>query len=39
MRDEQGRTKTFKFNYRDVSRGRSVEQNILLQPGDTVVVR
>ena len=30
--------KAFKFNYKDVSKGKKLEQNILLQPGDTVVV-
>jgi len=30
--------KVFKFNYEEVKRGRRPEQNILLQPGDTVVV-
>jgi polysaccharide export outer membrane protein len=30
--------KAFKFNYKEVSKGRKLEQNILLQPGDTVVV-
>jgi len=38
LRRADGTTQTFKFNYRDVSRGRKVEQNILLLPGDTVVV-
>jgi polysaccharide biosynthesis/export protein len=38
MRTENGQPKSFKFNYRDVSRGRNLEQNIMLQPGDTVVV-
>jgi polysaccharide export outer membrane protein len=38
MRQEQGRTLSFKFNYRDVSKGRKLEQNIQLAPGDTVVV-
>lgn len=38
MRTEQGRTRVFKFNYKDVSRGKKLEQNILLMPGDTVVV-
>jgi polysaccharide biosynthesis/export protein len=38
MRTENGATKSFKFNYRDVSRGKGLEQNILLQPGDTIVV-
>jgi len=31
-------SKAFKFNYKDVSKGKKLEQNILLQPGDTVVV-
>jgi polysaccharide export outer membrane protein len=30
--------KAFKFNYKEVSKGKKLEQNILLQPGDTVVV-
>lgn len=33
-----GTTRALKFNYKEVSRGRKLEQNILLQPGDTVVV-
>jgi polysaccharide biosynthesis/export protein len=28
----------FRFNYKDVARGRKMEQNITLKPGDTVVV-
>jgi polysaccharide export outer membrane protein len=28
----------FKFNYKDVIRGKKMEQNILLQPGDIIVV-
>ncbi|MBL8135083.1 MAG: polysaccharide biosynthesis/export family protein [Acidobacteria bacterium] len=28
----------FKFNYKDVANGKNLEQNILLLPGDTVVV-
>lgn len=38
MRAGTGRSQVFKFNYRDVARGRNVQQNIQLQPGDTVVV-
>jgi polysaccharide export outer membrane protein len=38
MRSEGGQTKSFKFNYKDVINQRRVEQNILLKPGDTVVV-
>ncbi len=29
---------TFKFNYKEVQRGRSLEQNIQLQPDDTILV-
>lgn len=38
MRTENGAQKTFKFNYTEVSKGQRVAQNILLKPGDTVVV-
>ena len=38
MRKENGRDQYFKMNYRDVVRQKNVEQNILLKPGDTVVV-
>jgi polysaccharide export outer membrane protein len=38
MRVTGGETKTFDFNYRDVARGKRREQNIVLKPGDTVVV-
>lgn len=38
VRQEQGRTRSFRFNYRDAAKGRNLQQNILLQPGDTVVV-
>jgi len=38
MRVEAGKTKTFKFEYKDVARGKKPEQNIVLKPGDTVVV-
>jgi polysaccharide biosynthesis/export protein len=31
-------TTTFKFNYKDVLRGRRLEQNIQLQPGDQILV-
>jgi polysaccharide biosynthesis/export protein len=37
--DARGQTRTFKFNYKEVSEGRRLEQNIQLQPGDTVIVR
>ena len=38
MRTVNGKTTSHKFNYKDVARGRKLEQNLLLQPGDTVVV-
>lgn len=38
MRMENGRTVAYRFNYKDVSRGRNLRQNIELKPGDTVVV-
>jgi polysaccharide export outer membrane protein len=38
LRTIDGQQKSYKFRYSDVSRGRGLEQNIELQPGDTVVV-
>jgi polysaccharide biosynthesis/export protein len=31
-------TQSFKFNYKDVSRGKNLAQNIPLMPGDTIIV-
>jgi polysaccharide biosynthesis/export protein len=39
VRTENGQEKRLKFNYNDVLKGKNPKQNILLQPGDTVVVR
>jgi polysaccharide biosynthesis/export protein len=39
MRAEGGKQKPYEFNYNDVSRGKKLEQNIVLKPGDTVAVR
>lgn len=39
MRTEQGKMQSRRFNYNEVSEGKKLEQNIVLQPGDTVVVR
>jgi polysaccharide export outer membrane protein len=39
IRTERGQEKRLKFNYDDVLDGKNTKQNILLQPGDTVVVR
>jgi polysaccharide export outer membrane protein len=38
LRTVDGQQKSYKFRYSDVSRGKSLQQNIELQPGDTVVV-
>ena len=38
LRVENGKTRTVLFNYQDVARGKSLDQNVVLQPGDTVVV-
>lgn len=38
MRNENGRQVRFKFNYNDVREGKKLQQNIMLEPGDTVVV-
>lgn len=38
LRNEAGRAMTFAFNHDDVLRRRNLAQNILLKPGDTVVV-
>lgn len=38
LRVENGKQVTYKFNYKDVSKGKKLEQNILLKPGDTIIV-
>jgi polysaccharide export outer membrane protein len=38
LRTENGRERRFKFNFDDVIKGKNPEQNILLKPGDTVLV-
>jgi polysaccharide biosynthesis/export protein len=38
IRESAGRTERFKFNYKDFTKGKNVEQNIVLKPGDTVIV-
>jgi polysaccharide export outer membrane protein len=38
LRVENGREQRLKFNYNEVVRGKKTQQNILLQPGDTVIV-
>ncbi len=38
MRRENGKPLRFPFNYKDVSNGKNLKQNIELKPGDTVIV-
>jgi len=38
MRTENGRPVNYRFNYKDVIRQKNLKQNILLKPGDTIVV-
>lgn len=38
LRHDNGKQTALKFNYRDVMRGKNLQQNVLLEPGDTVVV-
>jgi polysaccharide export outer membrane protein len=38
LRTEKGQSQKFNFNYQDIARGKNLEQNIQLKPGDTVVV-
>ncbi len=39
VRNENGQERRYKFNYNEVVRGRNVQQNIALLPGDTILVR
>lgn len=38
IRDQNGQQKTFKFDYKKVSKGKNLDQNIRLKAGDTIVV-
>ena len=38
LRNEGGKQQKFKFNYKEVINGKKIEQNIIVQPGDTIVV-
>jgi polysaccharide export outer membrane protein len=38
VRTEDGRTASLRFNYKDVSKRKKLAQNVLLKPGDTVIV-
>jgi polysaccharide export outer membrane protein len=38
LRNEGGKQSAIEFNYKDVRNGKKLTQNILLQPGDTIIV-
>ena len=38
MRTENGKPVSYKFNYKDVIKGKNLKQNIELKPGDTLIV-
>lgn len=38
MRNEGANSTNFSFNYKDVIKGKNLKQNIVLRPGDTVIV-
>jgi polysaccharide export outer membrane protein len=38
VRSENGQERRFKFNYKDVVKGKNIQQNIVLKPGDTIIV-
>jgi polysaccharide export outer membrane protein len=38
MRTENGKPVSLRFNYDQVKKGRNIEQNIQLKPGDTIIV-
>jgi polysaccharide export outer membrane protein len=38
MRIEAGKTKILPFDYKNVANGKKPAQNVMLKPGDTVVV-
>ncbi len=38
LRKENGKQSRIKFDYKNVSKGKHLEKNIILQPGDTIIV-
>lgn len=38
IRTERGRQMSYRFNYKDVTKRKNLQQNIQLKPGDTIVV-
>jgi polysaccharide biosynthesis/export protein len=39
IRNENGQEKRYRFNFNDVTKGKNLKQNILLQPNDTILVK
>ncbi len=38
LRNENGKQTRYPFNYKQAIRGESLNQNIVLKPGDTIVI-
>jgi polysaccharide export outer membrane protein len=38
LRDQDGKITVFRFNYREILAGQNLQQNIRLEPRDTVIV-
>jgi len=38
LRTENGKQKTYFFNYKEVVQGRNTDQNLVLKPGDSIVI-
>jgi hypothetical protein len=38
VREEGGKTITFRFNYQDYTKGKDLHKNIRLKPGDNIAV-
>jgi polysaccharide export outer membrane protein len=39
LRNENGKQLRLRFSYKEVQKGENMNQNILLRPGDTLLVR
>jgi polysaccharide export outer membrane protein len=39
IRMENGKPKAYRINYKDLSEGKKLEQDMLLLPGDRIIVR
>jgi polysaccharide export outer membrane protein len=38
LRNENGKEKTFRINYKDIIKGENISQNMKIQANDTVIV-